>query len=116
MAVMVMVVSWWREYGGGSGEVVAVMGMVNQGEAALKNLTLDSVKRISIKPPKSIIIVLIARSKVTCGINARPKDPVVNIDASDINNELVETEYVEDIYKLYKLSETEGGLRDYMDS
>ncbi|GJV02588.1 zinc finger, CCHC-type containing protein [Tanacetum coccineum] len=54
--------------------------------------------------------------QVACGINARPKDHVVNIDASDINNELAETEYVEDIYKLYKLSETEGGLRDYMDS
>ncbi|GKD35746.1 G2/mitotic-specific cyclin S13-7-like protein, partial [Tanacetum coccineum] len=86
------------------------------GEAALKNLTLDSVKRISIKPLKSITLVLSARSKVACGINARPKDHVVNIDASDINNELAETEYVEDIYKLYKLSETEGGLRDYMDS
>ncbi|GJV54851.1 G2/mitotic-specific cyclin S13-7-like protein [Tanacetum coccineum] len=71
------------------------------GEVALKNLTLDSVKRISIKPPKSITIVLSARSKVACRINARPKDPVVNIDASDINNESAETEYVEDIYKLY---------------
>ncbi|GKA08268.1 ubiquitin carboxyl-terminal hydrolase, partial [Tanacetum coccineum] len=86
------------------------------GEAALKNLTLDSVKRRSIKPPKSLTAVLSARSKVACGITARPKDPMVNIDASDINNELAETEYVEDIYKFYKLSETEGGLRDYMDS
>ncbi|GKG12175.1 hypothetical protein Tco_0346412, partial [Tanacetum coccineum] len=34
-------------------------------EAALKNLTLDSVKRISIKPPKSLTIVLSARSKVS---------------------------------------------------
>nr|GEY54756.1 hypothetical protein [Tanacetum cinerariifolium] len=63
------------------------------GEAALKNLTLDSVKRRSIKPPKSLTAVLSARSKVACGITARPKDPVVNIDASDINNELAKTEY-----------------------
>ncbi|GKG04626.1 G2/mitotic-specific cyclin S13-7-like protein, partial [Tanacetum coccineum] len=86
------------------------------GEAALKNLTLDFIKRISINPPKSLTIVLSACSKVACGINARLKDPVVNIDASNINNELAKTEYVEDIYKLYKLSETKGGLRDYMDS
>ncbi|PWA61612.1 hypothetical protein CTI12_AA371540 [Artemisia annua] len=95
------------------------------GEAALKNLTLDSARRRSKKPPKSLTAVLSARSKnlimnllfqIACGITARPKDPVVNIDASDINNELAEIEYVEDIYKFYKLSETEGGLRDYMDS
>ncbi|GJV76219.1 G2/mitotic-specific cyclin S13-7-like protein [Tanacetum coccineum] len=83
------------------------------GEAALKKLTLDSVKRRSIKPPKSLTTVLSACSKVSsfaCGNTARPKDPVVNIDASDIKNELAETKYVEDIYKFYKLSETEGGF------
>nr|GEW45478.1 hypothetical protein [Tanacetum cinerariifolium] len=44
------------------------------------------------------------------------KDPVIKIDASNINNELAKTKYVEDIYKFYKLSETKGGLRDDMDS
>nr|GEV42523.1 hypothetical protein [Tanacetum cinerariifolium] len=34
------------------------------GEATLKNLTLDPVKRRSIKPPKSLTTVLSARSKV----------------------------------------------------
>ncbi|KAJ0775586.1 putative cyclin domain-containing protein [Helianthus annuus] len=53
---------------------------------------------------------------VACGITSKPKDPVVNIDESDVNNELAEVEYVEDIYKFYKLSETEGGLQDYMNS
>ncbi|XP_021974754.2 cyclin-B1-1-like [Helianthus annuus] len=37
-------------------------------------------------------------------------------DEADITNELAEVEYVEDIYMFYKLSETEGGLRDYMNS
>lgn len=41
---------------------------------------------------------------------------MVNIDESDINNELAEVEYVEDIYTFYKQSETEGGFRDYMNS
>nr|GEZ30019.1 G2/mitotic-specific cyclin S13-7-like [Tanacetum cinerariifolium] len=39
-----------------------------------------------------------------------------NIDESDINNELAEVEYVEEIYAFYKDLESEGGLRDYMDS
>ncbi|XP_023735418.1 G2/mitotic-specific cyclin S13-7 isoform X1 [Lactuca sativa] len=68
------------------------------------------------KPTKSLTSVLTARSKVACGITTRPKDPIINIDQSDINNELAEVEYVEDIYKFYKLTETEGGLRDYMNS
>lgn len=76
----------------------------------------ETPKRRSKKPSKSLTSVLTARSKVACGITTRPKDPVVNIDESDINNELAEVEYVEDIYMFYKLSETEGGLQDYMNS
>ncbi|KAJ0483243.1 putative cyclin domain-containing protein [Helianthus annuus] len=76
----------------------------------------ETPRRRSKKPSKSLTTVLTARSKVACGITTRPKDPVVNIDEADINNELAEVEYVEDIYTFYKLSETEGGLQDYMNS
>ncbi|KAI7728216.1 hypothetical protein M8C21_020408 [Ambrosia artemisiifolia] len=76
----------------------------------------DTPRRRSKKPSKSLTTVLTARSKAACGITIRPKDPVVNIDEADIDNELAEVEYVEDIYKFYKLSETEGGLHDYMNS
>nr|GEX02949.1 hypothetical protein LSAT_4X182480 [Tanacetum cinerariifolium] len=38
------------------------------GEEALKNLTLDSVKRRSIKPPKSLTAVLSAHSKLLVGL------------------------------------------------
>nr|GEY58698.1 integrin-linked protein kinase 1-like [Tanacetum cinerariifolium] len=38
------------------------------GEAALKNLTLDSVKRRSIKPLKSLTTILSARSKLLVGL------------------------------------------------
>ncbi|KVH91526.1 Cyclin A/B/D/E [Cynara cardunculus var. scolymus] len=74
----------------------------------------ETPKRRTRKPSKTLTSVLTARSKAACGITTKPKDPVVNIDESDINNELAEVEYVEDIYTFYKLSETEGGLRDYM--
>lgn len=86
----------------------------NNGEVAPKNE--ETPRRRSKKPSKSLTSVLTARSKVACGITTKPKDPVVNIDESDINNELAEVEYVEDIYTFYKQSETEGGLRDYMNS
>ncbi|KAK9068137.1 hypothetical protein SSX86_012248 [Deinandra increscens subsp. villosa] len=76
----------------------------------------ETPRRRSRKPSKSLTTVLTARSKAACGITTKPKDPVVNIDESDINNELAEVEYVEDIYTFYKLSETEGGLQDYMNS
>ncbi|KAI3700488.1 hypothetical protein L2E82_45118 [Cichorium intybus] len=87
----------------------------NSDDLPLKNHE-ETPKRKHKKPTKSLTSVLTARSKVACGITTKPKDPVINIDEPDINNELAEVEYVEDIYKFYKLSETEGGLRDYMNS
>ncbi|XP_028077226.1 cyclin-B1-4-like isoform X1 [Camellia sinensis] len=39
-----------------------------------------------------------------------------NIDAVDVDNELAVVEYVEDIYKFYKLIEGESQVHDYMDS
>ncbi|KAL7215256.1 hypothetical protein ACSBR1_027425 [Camellia fascicularis] len=39
-----------------------------------------------------------------------------NIDAADVDNELAVVEYVEDIYKFYKLTEGESRVHDYMDS
>ncbi|KAD6453324.1 hypothetical protein R6Q59_015166 [Mikania micrantha] len=87
----------------------------NKGDVPLK--PHEETPRIkSKKPSKSLTTVLTARSKAACGITTKPKDLVADIDESDINNELAEVEYVEDIYKFYKLSETEGGLQDYMNS
>ncbi|KAK4375871.1 hypothetical protein RND71_006548 [Anisodus tanguticus] len=38
------------------------------------------------------------------------------IDAADVDNHLAAVEYVEDLYKFYKLTEDEHRPRDYMDS
>ncbi|CAL5381323.1 unnamed protein product [Camellia sinensis] len=38
------------------------------------------------------------------------------IDAADVDNELAVVEYVEDIYKFYKLTEGDSRVHDYMDS
>lgn len=60
--------------------------------------------------------VLTARSKAACGISNRPKNLVVDIDAADANNQLAAVEYVEDLYKFYKLAENSSRVHDYMDS
>ncbi|KAK9671163.1 hypothetical protein RND81_12G010600 [Saponaria officinalis] len=59
--------------------------------------------------------VLTARSKAACGLSNKPKEAVVDIDASDVDNELAVVEYIEDLYKFYKLAENECRLCDYME-
>ncbi|XP_058735601.1 G2/mitotic-specific cyclin-2-like isoform X2 [Vicia villosa] len=43
-----------------------------------------------------------------------PNDMVMNIDATDKDSELAATEYIDDIYKFYKLSEDDCPVHDYM--
>ncbi|XP_041024640.1 G2/mitotic-specific cyclin S13-7 [Juglans microcarpa x Juglans regia] len=60
--------------------------------------------------------VLTARSKASCGLTDKPKEQIVDIDAADACNDLAAVEYVEDIYKFYKLVENESRPYDYIDS
>ncbi|KAL7592364.1 hypothetical protein Lser_V15G32029 [Lactuca serriola] len=62
-------------------------------------------------PQSSLTSTLTAQSKVArC-----PKQPnFVDIDAQDVDNELVAVEYVEDIYRFHKLVENETMVNDYM--
>ncbi|GJT63135.1 cyclin, partial [Tanacetum coccineum] len=85
---------------------------------ALGDITNLVTKKPTKKASKSLSSVLSARSNVASRIaTTKPKDHVIiNIDDFDKNNELAEVEYVEDIYIFYKLLETQGCLRDYMDS
>ncbi|KAL2557342.1 Cyclin-B1-2 [Forsythia ovata] len=75
-----------------------------------------SARKSSKKTGKTLTGILTARSKAACGITKKPKDPIANIDAADVDNELAAVEYVEDIYKFYKLAEDDARVRDYMDS
>lgn len=43
--------------------------------------------------------------QVACGIVDKPKVQVEDIDAVDADNQLAVVDYVEDIYKFYKLAE-----------
>ncbi|KAL1291731.1 hypothetical protein HN51_060258 [Arachis hypogaea] len=68
------------------------------------------------KKPHTLTSVLTARSKAACDLTKKPKEQIVDIDAADVNDELAAVEYIEDIYKFYKLVENESRPHDYMDS
>ncbi|KAH9621684.1 hypothetical protein KSS87_015227, partial [Heliosperma pusillum] len=76
--------------------------MVQQKQASRKNKSA------------SYTSFLTARSKEACGLARKPEELVVNIDEGSMEDELAVVEYVEDIYKFYKLAENESRLRDYM--
>ncbi|KAF4352169.1 hypothetical protein F8388_004473 [Cannabis sativa] len=53
---------------------------------------------------------------LTSVLTARSKAQIVDIDAADVDNELAAVEYIEDMYKFYKLVENENRPHDYIDS
>ncbi|XP_052198099.1 G2/mitotic-specific cyclin S13-7 isoform X2 [Diospyros lotus] len=65
---------------------------------------------------KTLTSILSARSKEAAAAAAGSGKPIVNIDAADAYNELAVVEYVDDMYKFYKMSEDESRVHDYMDS
>ncbi|XP_043690913.1 G2/mitotic-specific cyclin S13-7-like isoform X2 [Telopea speciosissima] len=71
-------------------------------------------ERSSKKKAQTMTAVLTARSKIACGLTNKPQDPIYNIDAADVNDQLAVVEYIEDIYKFYKLDESQ--FPDYMGS
>ncbi|KAJ7980744.1 Cyclin family protein [Quillaja saponaria] len=85
-----------------------------------ENLKLDSGRSSREgsrkKEFKTLTSVLSARSKAACGVSLKPKEKILDIDAEDINNELAAVEYLDDMYKFYKLAEDESHVHDYMGS
>ncbi|XP_050909078.1 G2/mitotic-specific cyclin S13-7 [Lathyrus oleraceus] len=75
----------------------------------LKGRKLRDRSKINVRTFSS---VLSARSKATG--RSVPNDLVMSIDATDKDNELAATEYIDDIYKFYKLSEGDCPVHDYM--
>uniref|UniRef100_A0A0V0GSM2 Putative ovule protein n=1 Tax=Solanum chacoense TaxID=4108 RepID=A0A0V0GSM2_SOLCH len=66
------------------------------------------------KKAATLTSTLTARSKAACGLSHKVKNQIVDIDATDVNNELAVLEYVEDIYTFYKIAENESRIHDYM--
>lgn len=42
---------------------------------------------------------------MACGATNKPKEQIVDFDSADVNDELAVVEYVDDMYKFYKLEE-----------
>ncbi|TQD89842.1 hypothetical protein C1H46_024608 [Malus baccata] len=69
------------------------------------------------KEVKTLTSILTARSKaMALGVNIKPKEKIVEIDSADVNDELAVVEYIDDLYKFYKLTEDDSRVHDYMDS
>ncbi|KAJ9678108.1 hypothetical protein PVL29_022870 [Vitis rotundifolia] len=68
------------------------------------------------KNVQTMTSILTTRSNVACGLTNKSNEQIVDIDAADASNDLAGVEYVEDIYKFYKLIESESQVHDYMDS
>ncbi|KAJ6852943.1 G2/mitotic-specific cyclin S13-7-like [Iris pallida] len=73
-------------------------------------------KASSRKKVSTLTSVLTARSKAACGVVDETKLPVPDIDAADAEDQLAVADYVEDLYKFYKLSEGSSRPRDYIGS
>eukprot|EP00261_Vitis_vinifera_P034716 XP_019075959.1 PREDICTED: G2/mitotic-specific cyclin-2 isoform X4 [Vitis vinifera] len=58
------------------------------------------------KKVKTLSSILTTQSKMAaCRLTDRPRVPIINIDADDVDNELAAVEYVDDIYQFYKMTE-----------
>ncbi|XP_074332046.1 G2/mitotic-specific cyclin S13-7-like isoform X2 [Apium graveolens] len=84
-------------------------------ESKPKSSGIKSRPASSKKKERAFTSILSARSKVACGLINKPQNEMIeNIDASDVDDELAAVEYVDDIYKYYKLTEGDGQVHDYM--
>ncbi|XP_022756246.1 G2/mitotic-specific cyclin S13-7-like isoform X1 [Durio zibethinus] len=89
--------------------------VISSDEKTEKSRNVTRREESSRKEVKTLTSILSARSKAVCGLTNKPKDSIEDIDGADVGNELAVTEYVDDIYKFYKLTEDEGRVHDYID-
>ncbi|KAL4284622.1 hypothetical protein GQ457_16G007200 [Hibiscus cannabinus] len=89
--------------------------VISSDEKTEKSKHVNKRQGSSRKQVKTLTSVLSARSKAVCGLINKLNVSIEDIDGADAGNELAVTEYVDDMYKFYKLTEDEGRVRDYMD-
>ncbi|XP_022730790.1 G2/mitotic-specific cyclin S13-7-like isoform X2 [Durio zibethinus] len=89
--------------------------VISSDEKTEKSRHVSRSEGSSKKEVKTLTSILSARSKAACGLTNKLNDLIEDVDGADADNELAVTEYVDDIYKFYKLTEDDGRVRDYMD-
>ncbi|MCL7050649.1 hypothetical protein MKW94_024520 [Papaver nudicaule] len=82
-------------------------------------------KKITALGPRKVIAANRGWRKVMAARRSKPEESVIGllkkkkyiseIDKDDVNNILAGVEYVEELYKFYKLAETSSLIGDYMD-
>ncbi|XP_048324061.2 G2/mitotic-specific cyclin S13-7 [Ziziphus jujuba] len=78
--------------------------------------TTNPRERSSRREVKTLTSILTARSKAASELSIKPKGLIVDVDAADVDDELAVVEYLDDLYKFYKLTEDESRVHDYMGS
>ncbi|KAL5134697.1 G2/mitotic-specific cyclin S13-6 [Glycine soja] len=85
-----------------------------QAPAAAENNMKQACANVAGAPPVAKGVALAKRA--VAPKPGQKKVTILDIDASDVDNELAAVEYIDDIYKFYKLVENESHPRDYIDS
>ncbi|KAK9941244.1 hypothetical protein M0R45_017860 [Rubus argutus] len=83
-----------------------------------KEKSVNRCKQVqgSRKEVKTLTSILTARSKaMACGVTNKPNEQIVDFDETDANDELAVVEYVDELYKFYKLEEDDSRVGDYLD-
>ncbi|XP_062207174.1 cyclin-B1-1-like isoform X2 [Phragmites australis] len=77
----------------------------------------SSVRKCSRKKViNTLTSVMSERSKFACGITDKARQVIEDIDKLDGDNELAVVDYIDDIYKYYKIAEHESRPCDYIDA
>ncbi|KAM5582582.1 G2/mitotic-specific cyclin S13-7 [Rosa sericea] len=91
--------------------------VVSSDEEKEKPVNRGKLVQGSRKEVKTLTSILTARSKaMACGDTNKLKEQIVDFDAADVNDELAVVEYVDELYKFYKLEEEDCRVGDYMDT
>ncbi|KAI3947580.1 hypothetical protein MKW98_011868 [Papaver atlanticum] len=74
-----------------------------------------NLRRRRIRYIKKLVSEALSVRKVIHVRRHTRKESVIDIDKEDVNNSLAVVEYVEDLYKFYKLAESSSRVGDYID-
>ncbi|KAI3927434.1 hypothetical protein MKW92_044424 [Papaver armeniacum] len=85
--------------------------ILQEAEKDEKNLRRRRIRYIR----KLVSEALSVRKVIHIRRHKRPKESVIDIDKEDVNNSLAVVEYVQDLYKFYKLAESSSQVGDYID-
>ncbi|KAI3953014.1 hypothetical protein MKX01_028706 [Papaver californicum] len=91
--------------------------MINEAEKDEKKISAPRInrRRRPLRYIGNIVSKALGPRKVITVARHKPKESVIDIDKDDVNNMLAGVEYVEDLYKFYKLAESSSQVGDYMD-